>query len=128
MSIVATRALPGPQPARKTIERAADPKREQGNPARGLQPPSLPTRTTIWFGASTPMAESRGGRSRPAGTSEQAALKCLWLVTRSLDPTGRGAAPRWAMRWKPALIAFAITSPVVLFLATSASRQRQLDR
>ena len=29
-------------------------------------------------------------------------------VTRSLDPTGRGKA-RWAMRWKPALNAFAIT-------------------
>jgi putative transposase len=28
-------------------------------------------------------------------------------VTRALDPTGRGKA-RWAMRWKPALNAFAI--------------------
>jgi hypothetical protein len=36
------------------------------------------------------------------------AMKCLYLVTRSLDPTGRGRA-RWAMRWKPALNAFAIT-------------------
>ena len=33
---------------------------------------------------------------------------CLYLVTRSLDPTGRGRA-RWTMRWKPALNAFAIT-------------------
>ena len=40
--------------------------------------------------------------------TEQAGLKCLYLVTRSLDPTGRGKA-RWAMRWKPALNAFAIT-------------------
>ncbi|PND54062.1 IS256 family transposase, partial [Mycobacterium sp. ENV421] len=40
--------------------------------------------------------------------SEQAALKCLYLVTRSLDPTGAGRA-RWTMRWKPALNAFAIT-------------------
>jgi transposase-like protein len=40
--------------------------------------------------------------------TEQAALKCLYLVTRSLDPTGRGRA-RWAMRWKPALNALAIT-------------------
>ena len=40
--------------------------------------------------------------------SEQAALKCLYLVTRSLDPTGVGRA-RWIMRWKPALNAFAIT-------------------
>ena len=39
--------------------------------------------------------------------NDQAALKCLYLVTRSLDPTGRGRA-RWAMRWKPALNAFAI--------------------
>jgi putative transposase len=30
------------------------------------------------------------------------------LVTRSLDPTGKGRT-RWAMRWKPALNAFAIT-------------------
>jgi hypothetical protein len=33
---------------------------------------------------------------------------CLYLVTRSLDPTGTGRA-RWTMRWKPALNAFAIT-------------------
>jgi putative transposase len=30
------------------------------------------------------------------------------MVTRSLDPTGRGRAG-WAIRWKPALNAFAIT-------------------
>ena len=41
-------------------------------------------------------------------TVKQAALKCLYLVTRSLDPTGTGRT-RWAMRWKPALNAFAIT-------------------
>lgn len=35
-------------------------------------------------------------------------MKCLYLVTRSLDPTGQGRA-RWMMRWKPALNAFAIT-------------------
>jgi len=39
---------------------------------------------------------------------ESAALKCLYLVTRSLDPTGGGRA-RWVIRWKPALNAFAIT-------------------
>ncbi len=38
--------------------------------------------------------------------NDQAALKCLYLVTRSLDPTGRGRA-RWVARWKPALNAFA---------------------
>jgi transposase-like protein len=37
--------------------------------------------------------------------TEQAALKCLYLVTRSLDPTGRGRA-RWVIRWKAALNAF----------------------
>ncbi|HEX3539912.1 MAG TPA: IS256 family transposase, partial [Acidimicrobiales bacterium] len=36
------------------------------------------------------------------------AMKCLYLVTRSLDPTGVGRQ-RWTMRWKPALNAFAIT-------------------
>jgi transposase-like protein len=50
----------------------------------------------------------RAVKARGHFPSEQAALKCLYLVTRSLDPTGRGRA-RWAMRWKPALNAFAIT-------------------
>ena len=50
----------------------------------------------------------RAVRARGHFPSDQAALKCLYLVTRSLDPTGRGKA-RWAMRWKPALNAFAIT-------------------
>jgi transposase-like protein len=50
----------------------------------------------------------RAIRARGHFPSEQSALKCLYLVTRSLDPTGRGKA-RWAMRWKPALNAFAIT-------------------
>ena len=50
----------------------------------------------------------RAVRARGHFPTEQAALKCLYLVTRSLDPTGKGRA-RWAMRWKPALNAFAIT-------------------
>ena len=50
----------------------------------------------------------RAVRARGHFPSEQAALKCLYLVTRSLDPTGHGRA-RWTMRWKPALNAFAIT-------------------
>jgi putative transposase len=50
----------------------------------------------------------RAVRARGHFPTEQAALKCLYLVTRSLDPTGVGRA-RWAMRWKPALNAFAIT-------------------
>lgn len=35
-------------------------------------------------------------------------LKCLFLVTRSLDPTGKGRT-RWTMRWKPVLDAFTVT-------------------
>jgi putative transposase len=50
----------------------------------------------------------RAVRARGHFPTDQAALKCLYLVTRSLDPTGR-AKTRWAMRWKPALNAFAIT-------------------
>jgi transposase-like protein len=50
----------------------------------------------------------RAVRARGHFPTDQAALKCLYLVTRSLDPTGRGRA-RWTMRWKPALNASAIT-------------------
>jgi transposase-like protein len=50
----------------------------------------------------------RAVRARGHFPTDQAALKCLYLVTRSLDPTGRSKA-RWAIRWKPALNAFAIT-------------------
>jgi len=39
--------------------------------------------------------------------NEQAALKHLYPVLASLDPTGRGRQ-RWVNRWKPALNAFAI--------------------
>jgi len=63
---------------------------------------------------STNAIESLNGRYRRAVRAwrhfptEQAALKYLYLVTRSLDPTGEGPG-RWMMRWKPALNAFAIT-------------------
>ncbi|MFC3245028.1 IS256 family transposase [Gordonia humi] len=50
----------------------------------------------------------RAIRARGHFPNEAAAMKCLYLVTRSLDPTGGGRA-RWMMRWKPALNAFAIT-------------------
>jgi transposase-like protein len=50
----------------------------------------------------------RAVKARGHFPTEQAALKCLYLVTRSLDPTGKGQA-RWTMRWKPALNAFATT-------------------
>ena len=63
---------------------------------------------------STNAIESLNARYRRAVTAkghfptEQAALKTLYLVTRSLDPKGTGQA-RWTMRWKPALNAFSIT-------------------
>jgi putative transposase len=50
----------------------------------------------------------RAVRARGHFPTEQAAMKCLYLVTRSLDPTGTGRA-RWTMRWKPVIDAFAIT-------------------
>jgi putative transposase len=63
---------------------------------------------------STNAIESLNARYRRAVTAkghfptEQAALKTLYLVTRSLDPKGIGQA-RWVTRWKPALNAFAVT-------------------
>jgi putative transposase len=50
----------------------------------------------------------RAVRARGHFPTEQAALKCLYLVTRSLDPTGTGQT-RWTIRWKPVINAFAIT-------------------
>ena len=50
----------------------------------------------------------RAVRARGHFPNDAAALKCLYLVTRSLDPTGSGRA-RWVIRWKAALNAFAIT-------------------
>lgn len=50
----------------------------------------------------------RAVRARGHFPNEQAAMKTLYLVTRSLDPKGTGQT-RWAVRWKPALNAFAIT-------------------
>ena len=63
---------------------------------------------------STNAIESLNARYRRAVTAkghfptEQAALKTLYLVTRGLDPKGTGQG-RWAVRWKPALNAFAVT-------------------
>jgi putative transposase len=56
----------------------------------------------------------RATRARGHFPTEQAALKCLYLTIRSLDPTGKGAA-RWMNRWKPALNAFAMTFEGRLF-------------
>jgi hypothetical protein len=53
-------------------------------------------------------AKDELARARGHFPNEQAALKCLYLTIRSLDPTGRGRS-RWTNRWKPALNAFAVT-------------------
>jgi transposase-like protein len=50
----------------------------------------------------------RAVKARGHFPAEQAAMKCLYLVTRSLGPKGTGQT-RWAVRWKPALNALAIT-------------------
>ena len=49
----------------------------------------------------------RAVRARWHFPNEQAALKCLYLAIRALNPTGQGRQ-RWAMRWKPALNAFTL--------------------
>jgi transposase-like protein len=69
----------------------------------------------------------RAIKARGHFPSEQAALKCLYLVTRSLDPTGAGRA-RWAMRWKPALNAFSITFSDRFPGAETTNRRRQKHR
>jgi putative transposase len=50
----------------------------------------------------------RAVKARGHFPNEQAALKCLYLVIRGLDPTGKGCQ-RWTNRWKKALNAFDIT-------------------
>lgn len=49
----------------------------------------------------------RATHSRGHFPNDTAVLTCPYLVTCSLDPTGRGRA-RWARRWRPILNAFAI--------------------
>jgi hypothetical protein len=66
--------------------------RELEPDTRGLHP------TRPWSSGSGCLRRMSSGRATP---------KCLFLVTRSLDPTGTGRT-RWAMRWKPTLNAFAI--------------------
>jgi putative transposase len=50
----------------------------------------------------------RAVRARGHFPTEQAALKCLYMVIVSLDPTGHGRR-RWTNRWKEALNAFDLT-------------------
>jgi transposase-like protein len=59
----------------------------------------------------------RAVKTRGHFPTEQAALKCLYLVIISLDPTGRGRK-RWSNRWKAALNAFDITFDGRLSAAT----------
>lgn len=47
-------------------------------------------------------------RARGHFPNEQATLKCLYLVTRPLDPTS-GSQARWVIRWKPTPNTFATT-------------------
>jgi putative transposase len=63
----------------------------------------------------------RAVKARGHFPTEQAALRCLYLVTRSLDPTGAGKT-RWAVRWKPALNAFAITLSATGFRQLKATK------
>ncbi len=67
------------------------------------------TRTsTAMIRSSCNAVNRRSIRARGHFPDEQAALKCMYLTVRSLDPTGKGRI-RWSARWKPALNAFAIT-------------------
>jgi putative transposase len=50
----------------------------------------------------------RAVKARGHFTTEQAAMKCLYLALISLDPTGK-RRQRWSNRWKGALNAFDIT-------------------
>ena len=49
----------------------------------------------------------RAVRARGHFPNETAALKCVYLTVRSLDPTGTGRQ-RWMNRWKQPLNAFAV--------------------
>jgi transposase-like protein len=76
-----------------------------GNLRRDIER-SVRLRGLLWRPCS--VSDRRAVKARGHFPTEQAALKCLYLVTRSLDPKGTGQT-RWAVRWKPALNAFAIT-------------------
>ena len=86
--------------AQRLVGVRAVPGLRRGDPQGHLHAPTRSSRLNARY--------RRAIRARGHFPTEQAALKCLYLVTRSLDPTGKGRA-RWVMRWKPALNAFAIT-------------------
>jgi hypothetical protein len=56
-------------------------------------------------------------------STEQAALKCLYLALMSLDPAGKGRK-RWTNRWKAALNAFDITFDGTSARDASNNRER----
>ena len=94
-------------------ERAAEAARDE---MLGRWADKYPAIRGLWMGARDRFipfldydVEIRRVRARGHFPDERAALKCLYLTVRSLDPTGRGRI-KWAARWKPALNAFAITS------------------
>lgn len=69
----------------------------------------------------------RAVRARGHFPNDQSALKCLYLVTRSLDPTGKGAT-RWVTRWKPALNVLATTFEAAGPPHSSTNHQTQKHR
>ncbi|MGW8699805.1 transposase, partial [Streptomyces eurythermus] len=79
----------------------------------GAAPDASPPAPTL-PGRHTDAIESVNARIRRAVKArgrfpdEQAALRCVYMATMSLDPTGTGQA-RWTMRWKTARNAFDIT-------------------
>jgi hypothetical protein len=52
--------------------------------------------------------DRRAVNARGNFPSEQVAIKCLYLTTMALDPTGKERA-RWTNQWKAVLNAFEIT-------------------
>jgi putative transposase len=52
----------------------------------------------------------RAVNARGHRTTEQAALKFVYLAIMSLDPTGKGRK-RWVIRWKAPLNAFELAFP-----------------
>jgi len=126
-------AQPGRSQGRPPTNTGSQPT-EQDRPAHPASLPAPLSRTVAPYASQPPAGNGPGGgtgsadifipvtnaieslnaryrravKARGHFPTEQAALKCLYLVTRSLDPTGTGRT-RWAMRWKPALNAFAIT-------------------
>ena len=69
----------------------------------------------------------RAVRARGHFPTDRAALKYRYLVTRSLDPTGRRGA-RWVIRWKAALNAFAITFDGPINPSNHSHASQQLHR